>query len=222
MLFRSTMSTQNANNVSITGGTLTGTNISGSTNTLTNIGNSSLTNSSITINGTNVSLGGSTTITAAAPFALTIGAGLSGGSYNGSSAVTIANTGVLSNVAGTGISVSGATGNVTITNSQPMVYPSAGIPNSTGTAWGTSYSTSGTGTVVPLATGASISTPTFTDYATFSSQATNPTYAAGTLWYAADNDALTFYNGATGNDLHLGQEVQLRCYNNTGSTIAMG
>jgi hypothetical protein len=49
--------------------------------------------------------------------ALTIGTGLGGTSYNGSSAVTITNTGVTSNVAGTGISVSGATGAVTITNS---------------------------------------------------------------------------------------------------------
>ena len=47
---------------------------------------------------------------------LTIGTGLSGTSYNGSGAVTIANTGVTSNVAGTAISVSGATGAVTITN----------------------------------------------------------------------------------------------------------
>ena len=69
--------------------TLAGTSISGSTNTLSNIGNSSLTNSSITINGSNVSLGGSVTVTATATNALTIGAGLLGGSYNGSSAVTI-------------------------------------------------------------------------------------------------------------------------------------
>ena len=48
---------------------------------------------------------------------LTIGTGLSGTSYNGSAAITIANTGVTSNVAGSGISVSGATGAVTITNS---------------------------------------------------------------------------------------------------------
>jgi hypothetical protein len=47
---------------------------------------------------------------------LTIGTGLSGTSYNGSTGVTIANTGVTSNVAGTGIGVSGATGAVTITN----------------------------------------------------------------------------------------------------------
>ena len=47
---------------------------------------------------------------------LTISTGLSGTSYNGSGAITIANTGVTSNVASTGISVSGATGAVTITN----------------------------------------------------------------------------------------------------------
>jgi hypothetical protein len=42
--------------------TLTNKTISGSSNTLSNIGNGSLTNSSITINGSAVSLGGSTTI----------------------------------------------------------------------------------------------------------------------------------------------------------------
>jgi hypothetical protein len=41
-----------------------------------------------------------------------------------------------------------------------MVYPSSGIPNSTGTSWGTSYSTSGSGTVVALATSPSLTTPT--------------------------------------------------------------
>lgn len=70
--------------------TLTGKSISGATNTLSNIGNASLTNSAITINGSAVSLGGSVTVTATASNALTIGTGLSGTSYNGSSAVTIA------------------------------------------------------------------------------------------------------------------------------------
>lgn len=42
--------------------TLSNKTISGSSNTLSNIGNSSLTNSSITINGTAVSLGGSITV----------------------------------------------------------------------------------------------------------------------------------------------------------------
>ena len=39
------------------------------------------------------------------------------------------------------------------------VYPGAGIANSTGTAWGTSYTTTGTGTVVALATSPTLVTP---------------------------------------------------------------
>ena len=50
--------------------------------------------------------------------------------------------------AGTGISVTNGAGSITVANSLPMVYPSAGIPNSTGSAWGTSYGVTGTGSVV--------------------------------------------------------------------------
>jgi hypothetical protein len=53
-------------------------------------GNVSLTNTSVTVNGTSVSLGGSGTITANTPNALTLGTGLTGTSFNGSSAVTTA------------------------------------------------------------------------------------------------------------------------------------
>ena len=71
-------------------GTLTGKTMSGSTNTFTNIPNAALSNSSVTFNGQTVALGGSGTITSTATNALTIGTGLSGTSYNGSTAVTIA------------------------------------------------------------------------------------------------------------------------------------
>jgi hypothetical protein len=40
-----------------------------------------------------------------------------------------------------------------------MVYPGAGIPNSTGSAWGTSYTTTGSGSVVALATSPTFVTP---------------------------------------------------------------
>ena len=40
-----------------------------------------------------------------------------------------------------------------------QTYPGAGIANSTGSAWGTSYSTTGSGTVVALATSPSFTTP---------------------------------------------------------------
>jgi hypothetical protein len=73
----------------------------------TAIANSYLANSSITLNGNAISLGGSATITAAAPYALTIGTGLSGSSYNGSSAVTIAiaNSGVTSGTYGSATAI---------------------------------------------------------------------------------------------------------------------
>jgi len=87
-----TMSTQNANAVSITGGsesnvTYANANI---TSVVATFPNSYLSNSSITVNGTSISLGGSGTITSNTTGILTISTGLSGTSFNGSSNVTIA------------------------------------------------------------------------------------------------------------------------------------
>lgn len=81
--------------------TLTNKTISGGSNTLSNIANASLTNSAVTINGTSISLGASGTVTAANPNALTIGTGLSGTSYNGSSAVTVAIDSTVATLTGT-------------------------------------------------------------------------------------------------------------------------
>ena len=47
----------------------------------------------------------------------------------------------------------------TWTTPAAQAYPGAGIANSTGSAWGTSYSTTGSGTVVALATSPSFTTP---------------------------------------------------------------
>jgi hypothetical protein len=81
--------------------TLTNKTISGASNTLSNIGNASLTNSSVTFNGQTVALGASGTITATATNSLTIGTGLTGTSYNGSSAVTIAIDSTVATLTGT-------------------------------------------------------------------------------------------------------------------------
>jgi hypothetical protein len=66
--------------------------------------------------------------------------------------------------AGTGLLYSAGTtydgsAAITINNTAPMVYPGAGIPNSTGTAWGTSYTTTGSGTVLALSTSPNFTTP---------------------------------------------------------------
>jgi uncharacterized protein (TIGR02145 family) len=71
-------------------------------------------------------------------------------------------TGALQQVAGVGttgqvLTSNGASALPTWQTVSGMVYPSSGIPNSTGSAWGTSYTTTGSGTVVALQT-----SPTFT------------------------------------------------------------
>ena len=67
----------------------------------TTIPNAGLVNSSVTYNGVTVDLGASGTITAASPNALTIGTGLTGTSYNGSAAVTIAIDSTVATLTGT-------------------------------------------------------------------------------------------------------------------------
>jgi hypothetical protein len=119
-----TMAEQNANNVAITGGSISG---------VTGVATSG-TNSNIT------SLTGLTT-------PLSVAQGGSG-------------TATPSLVQGTNITISGSWPNQTINASSTMVYPGSGIAVSTGSAWGTSYSTTGSGTVVALATSPVFTTPT--------------------------------------------------------------
>lgn len=211
-----TMSTQNANAVAITGGTISGLSspipvASGGTGASTLTGyvkgsgtlafSASATIPTTDLSGTitNAQLQNSTIsgISLGSNLAtLTIGSGLSGTSYNGSTAVTI-------------------------TNSSPMVYPSAGIPSSTGSGWNTSYSTTGSGTVLALATAPTLNNPTVSNYQAFTGT-TAPTYAAGLLWYDNTYNALSYYNSTTNNVVHIGQELQQQVRNSTGSTISKG
>ena len=65
----------------------------------------------------------------------TLGTGVGISVTNGAGTIVIANTGVLSNIAGTGISVSGATGNVTISNTGVLSWSggSTGLTPATAT-----------------------------------------------------------------------------------------
>lgn len=167
--------------------TLTNKTISGATNTLTNIANASLTNSAITINGSAVSLGGSTTVTATASNALTIGTGLSGTSYNGSTAVTVAvaNTAVTAAAYGSASSVAtftvNAQGQLTLAASTPIAIAASQVTSGTlaiaqggtnssatptnggvGYGTGTAYAFSAAGTSSQVLTSAGAASPTWT------------------------------------------------------------
>ena len=115
------------------------------------IPNSSLANSSVTFNGVSVALGGSGTITSNTTQTLTIGAGLSGGSFNGSSAVTIANTGVLSFSAGTtGFTPNTATnGAITLGGTLNVANGGTGATTLTGYVYGNGTGAFTASTTIP-------------------------------------------------------------------------
>jgi hypothetical protein len=120
--------TGTVNGITLTG-TVTSTGSLTLGGTLGSIANSQLTNSSITINGSAVSLGGSTTVTATTTNALTIGTGLSGTSFNGSAPVTIAiaNSGATAGTYGSAAVVPvitvNAQGQITSISTQPTNAP---------------------------------------------------------------------------------------------------
>ena len=108
---------------------------------------------------------------------------------------------------------------ITINANSTMVYPGAGIPNSTGSAWGTSYGTTGSGNVV-LATSATIATPTFSTTTQYTPYSSTPSQSTGLVWYDNNNDTLAFYNSA--GEQQINRQLILKTYNQTGNTIASG
>ena len=96
----------------------------------------------------------------------------------------------------------GTTAIVFVQFAAPFVftYPAAGIANSTGSAWGTSYSTTGTGTTVVLATAPSIAgiasfTGTGAVLLPKGTAAQQPTGVSGYLRFNTDSSQFEGYNG---------------------------
>ena len=122
----------------------------------TGLPNAGLVNSAITINGNSVSLGGSTTVTATAANALTIGTGLTGSSYNGSTAVTVAIDSTVATLSGTQTLTNKTLTSPTLT-SPTLTTPALGTPasgvmtNVTGLPVSTGISGFGTGVATALA-----------------------------------------------------------------------
>ena len=135
------------------------------------IPNSGLTNSSVTYNGVTVALGASGTITASTTSTLTIGTGLSGGSFNGSTPVTIANTGVLSFSGGTtGLTPNTATtGAITLAGTLAIANGGTGLTTTPsngqidiGNGTGFTRTTLTAGTGITITNGAGSITPSIT------------------------------------------------------------
>jgi len=138
----------------------------------------------------------------------TLGFGVGISVTNGLGTITLANTGVLSNIAGTGISVSGATGDVTITNTGVLSFSggttgltpataTTGIVTLAGTLGITNGGTNGSAT--PTAYGVAYGTGTayaFTAAGTTGQVLTATTGGAPT-WAAASSGTVTSVTGTS-------------------------
>ena len=158
------------------------------------IPNSGLANSSITVNGTSISLGGSGTVTANTTATLTLGTGLTGTSFNGSTAVTanLANTTVTAGSYGNASTVGSFTvdaqGRLTAASNASIAIAASAITSGT-----LAVTNGGTGVTTSTGSGSSVlsASPTLTGTLTVptvtSPAATNLTVqSAGTTAMAID------------------------------------
>lgn len=118
---------------------------------------------------------------------------------------------------GTGITITNGSGSISIANAAPMTYPGAGIPNSTGSAWGTSYTTTGSGTALALATSPSFTTPTLgVASATSINKVAITAPASGSTLTIADGKTLTANNSLT----LAGTDSTTMTFPSTSQTVA--
>jgi hypothetical protein len=172
--------------------------------------NAQLANSSITINGNTVSLGGSTTVTASTTSTLTIGTGLTGTSFNGSVPVTIAIDSTVATLTGvqtlTNKTISGANntltniGNSSLTNSS-VTYNGVAVAlgaSGTITATATNALTIGTGLSGTSYNGSAAVTIANTGVLSFSGGTTGLTPNTATTGVVTLAGTLAIANGGTG------------------------
>ena len=107
-----------------------------------------------------------------------------------------------------------------------VAYPGAGIANSTGSAWGTSYTTSGSGTVVALATSPVFTTPSLGS-ATASALTMSSITGSNQCLHVNSSGVVS----GTGSDcaagggsgtVNSGTQYQMAYYPNSGSTTTVG
>jgi hypothetical protein len=106
----------------------------------------------------------------------------------------------------------------TLTGTNITGIPNSGLLNSSLTIGTTSIALGATASTLTAVT---LANPTVSNYGAFTSTSA-PSYAEGRLWYDSTQKALSYFNDVTNNTIHVGQETQLKVYNNTGSTISKG
>jgi hypothetical protein len=188
------------------------------------VSNAQLANSAVTVNGTTISLGASGTITAAAPNPLTIDGGLSGTSYNGSTAVTIAitDTGVTAGSYGSASNTLTATVNSRGQLSALAATPIA-IANTQVSGLGTmstqnanSVAVTG-GSINGTTIGASTAAP-----GTFTSLTTTTGTISTTPINATDIVNKTYVDGLVASGIHFHQPVRVESPINLNATYNNG
>lgn len=53
-------------------------------------------------------------------------------------------------------------------------------------------------------------------------QSSTPSYAKGLLWYDSNDETMRYYNDSTSDSVNIGQEINVKVRNTTGSTITAG
>jgi hypothetical protein len=125
-------------------------------------------------------------------------------------------------VANGGTGASTLTGYVKGNGTSPMTA-SATVPSTDITGLGTMSAQNANNVSVTGGTvsGTTLTSDTVSNNLTFTPTSA-PSYVEGELWYDSTQKSLAYYNDITNNTLHIGQEVQLKVINNTGSTINIG
>lgn len=120
--------------------------------------------------------------------------------------------------------------------SELIVYPGAGIPLSTGSSWGTSYTTNGSGTVLALTQSPTLTTPTIAKLANLTSNGIVRTSGSDgslsvdlTNYLVSETDAIALakIGSLTSGNICRGTGTQVSCTDNSvyltqNQTIALG